>query len=356
MSSVEAGYVMSTYSGGRSTVSFIADAVSGPCELYVVLARMLPSGNVVIEWVSPNQTPLMAVGRSEHTVTLPIEVQFEPGEWMVAAIHQCGAGNPRPLMGKLMSDIPRPGALHPPQQKMHITSAAPLTAGATIAKASQVFTSRNLPWIGIGQVQYTGDAPPRTLYDDFDRPDNNDVGPNWVKVTDRKPRILENTFAFRGNDDGTAHAIYGMPLAYDSLRVEAEIGHTTNSRGSAILFRCDASVSVGMALSVVDNSASLHRKSGGVWTQVASISISNIAGDVWRVEASQNGAAQWVYTAFCQEDAVGEFVPRLQWVDTAGVVPVGAGYRYCGLGVSRASFANSNSWRWFRAVDTVIQA
>lgn len=111
-----------------------------------------------------------------------------------------------------------------------------------------------------------------------------------------------------------------------------------------------------MALSVVDNSASLHRKSGGVWTQVASISISNIAGDVWRVEASQNGAAQWVYTAFCQEDAVGEFVPRLQWVDTAGVVPVGAGYRYCGLGVSRASFANSNSWRWFRAVDTVIQA
>ncbi|WP_033189285.1 hypothetical protein [Rhodococcoides fascians] len=332
-----AAYIQSNYAEGRSTVTFKTGAVSSPCALHVVVARMLPSGDAEVAWVSANLTPTMPSGKVEWSVAAPTDIPFDELEHMVVGVHQIGEGNVRPLAAIERDQYARSAESFPPQQAMNFVFSSAITTGSIIPKSGQIFSTPFLLWIGIGQRLYSGDPLPRSFFDNFGGTDL-----NWTKVGGGAATITGGMFAYSGSNDRRAFYYYPQPLAYADQRVEAYCS-APNGVDQGMMLRGNAAGSSFFALSLTNNSAALRQ-----WTSASESgytalgSYSGSTGDTyWALEAIGD-----VLTAYQRVD--GEWIPRIQFVG-AGLL----GGRYSGLYTNRAFFANSGRWDNYQARDMV---
>lgn len=333
-----AAYIQSNYAVGRATISIKTGAVTSPCALYVVVLRMLPSGDCEVAWVSPNQTPLMPLGKVEWDVTAPSDIPFDELEQMVIGVHQVGAGNVRPLAGIERDFYTRSAVSFPPQQAMNFPFSSVMTQGSVIAKGSQQFASNFLMWCGIGQRLYSGDPLPRTHTDDF-----SGTVLAWTKIGTANARILNGMFAYQSTTDLKSFYYYPQPLAYGDQRVEA-FAANVNSRDQGMMCRGNAAGSSFFALVLDDGGAALRQ-----WTAVGESSNTLLgsysgptSGTYWAIEAIGT-----VLTAY-QRDTSGTWIPRIQ------IMGVGLqSGRYAGLFCDGALFGASGSWDNFYARDMV---
>lgn len=362
VNSMESAYILSNYAVGRSTVTFAVDEVSGsPCALYVYISRMLSNGDTQIEWVSPNQTPLMTTGRAERTITLPgiEEIQFDIGEYMIVSVHQFGAGTVRPLMGIEKTQISRSSDLFPPQQKMHFIRSSTPAVGDKIAKDNHVFNSNWVPWVGIGQRLFTGDPIPRRWYDDF----NNrvDLGNKWTQVGDKAVFLYDGYFQFEKglfNQDGAARAIYNQPMNYDDQRVTAQaVGNKTfgemNVEPAKLTYMSNANGKTFCSLDVRKDSVTIARMVNNVPATLAGpYNVSNIIGDWFKVEVIKNGA-NTIHSVYKKSQNGTVWSMLLQYVDAGSIISSGEGFRYCGASTQRNNFNTSGGWNNWLAEDAV---
>lgn len=337
---VEGAFIRCLYNGGRKVVSYIPDAVSSPCELYLVVGRMLDSGDVKIEWVSPNQTPEITATRGERSVELPAEVMFELGETAFVGIHQRGSGNRRPLLGIEAVEIPRPATVWPPQVNAQFVTSAPLSAGVTLAAGSLGFTSRKTPYLSLGKASVTGDPIKLVFFEDFE----SGMPAALARMSARYATVANGVFKVDGMDDGLRRYIYGQKLNYDSQLVTGRIRQPT-SVAARLLLRSDANNSSYVSLSVTTSAISIVRWTGGVnSTIIASLQTSVADNDELRIKAVGN-----VYTA--ERKIAGEWVAVLTHTDTANTLPSGPAYRYTGLGTDRQSWTDGGGWGDWQAED-----
>ncbi|OZD65158.1 hypothetical protein CH263_13530 [Rhodococcus sp. 06-1059B-a] len=331
-----AAYIQSNYAVGRATIAFKVGAVASPCDMYIVVMRMLSDGNVEIAWVSPNQTPLISTGKATWSVTAPEDIPFDELEQMVIGIHQIGTGNVRPLAAIEKDQYPGSAETFPPQQAMNYSYSTALTAGSIIPKSGQVFTSQFLIWVGIGQRLYSGDPLPRSFVDDFGG------AFTWTKVGSATAGIRDGRFSYFDSNDLKSFYYYPQPLAYADQRVEAYCSGP-NSREQGMMLRGNAAGSSFFALVVTNNTAEIRQ-----WTSKSESGYTALGG-----YSGATGASYWAL------EAIGSVLTAYQLVDNAWIpriqIPgVGlTGGRWTGLFCDRAAFANSGEWDGYSARDMV---
>lgn len=362
VNSMESVYILSNYAVGRATVTFAVDAVTGtPCPMYVYISRMLTApgsaGDVQIEWISPNQTPLMTNGRAERTITLPgiEEIQFDIGEYMVITIHQFGTGTVRPIIGLEYEQIGRSSDLFPPQQKMHFIRSSLPAVGDKIAKANQIFNSNFVPWVGIGQRLYTGDPLPRVWYDDFNN--RADLGNKWTMVGDQPVFLYDGYFQYLKGafiTAGTARAIYNQPMNYDDQRVIGQaVGNKQygemNVEPAKLTYRSNANGKTFCSLDVRSDGVTLARMVNNTpYVMQGPYSITNIPGDWFKVEVIDN-----VHSVYKKAQNGPAWSFLFSFVDTGYVISTGEGFRYCGASTQRSGLNTSGGWNNWQAEDAV---
>ncbi|MGW6623696.1 hypothetical protein ACWF99_20930 [Nocardia sp. NPDC055002] len=338
--SLEGAFIRCLYSGGRKVVSYIPDAVTSPCELYVVVGRMLDNGDIKIEWVSPNQTPLITGARGEQTVEMPAELMFEQGESAFVGIHQRGGGNRRPLLGIEAVDIPRPATVWPPQVNAQFSTSSLLSAGVTLAAGTLSFASRRTPYISIGKASVTGDPVKLSFFEDFE----NGMPTALVRMSARFATTADGVFQVDGMDDGLRRYLYGQKLNYDDQMVTGRI-RTPSDFSARLFLRSDAANSSYVSLSVTSSAIVIVRwTSGSNGTALAALQTS--VGDNVEVRLRAVGN---VYTA--ERKIGGVWTAVLVHTDTANTLPSGPAYRYTGLGTERQSWTDGGGWGDWQAED-----
>lgn len=332
-----AAYIQSNYAVGRATISVKLGAVTSPCELYVVLMRMLPNGDAEVAWVSPNQTPLLSLGKVEWNVTAPNDILFDELEYMIPGVHQIGTGNVRSVAAIEKDQYARSAESFPPQQAMNFTYSAAFAAGSVIPKGSQSFGTAFLLWAGVGQRLVSGDPLPRQHTDNF----NNTF--IWTKIGSATAGITDGMFAYKSTNDLKSFYYYPQPLAYADQRVEV-FASGVNGVEQGVMCRGNAAGSSFFALVLTSSAAALRQ-----WTEIGEstyTSLGSYSGSTtdtyWAIEAIGD-----VLTAYQQ---VGEdWIPRIQYVG-AGLLSG----RYIGLFCDRATFTNSGRFDNFTARDMVV--
>lgn len=331
-----AAYIQSNYAVGRATISVKLGAVTSPCELYVVLMRMLPDGDAEVAWVSPNQTPLLSLGKVEWNVTAPNDILFDEGEYMIGGVHQIGTGNARSIAAIEKDQYARSAESFPPQQGMNFTYSSAISNGSIVPKNSQTFETPFLLWVGIGQRLLSGDPLPRSHIDNF----NNTF--IWTKIGSATAGITDGMFAYKDSNDLKSFYYYPQPLAYGDQRVEV-FASGVNGVEQGVMCRGNSAGSSFFALVLADGGAALRQ-----WTAAGESSYTSLGSYIgsttntyWAIEAIGD-----VLTAYQQ---VGEdWIPRIQYVG-AGLLSG----RYTGLFCDRAFFANSGRFDNFYGRDMV---
>ncbi|QIS16589.1 hypothetical protein [Nocardia arthritidis] len=338
---LEATFIRCLYDGPRQVVTYIPDAVAGdPCELYVVVGRLLDTGNIKIEWVSDNQTPNITKSRFERSITMPKEIVFATGDTAFIGIQQRGSGVPRPLMAVASAEIPRAADVWPPRLKARFASGAVLTAGSVIANGSFDFTGTMVPYVSLGRAIVTG--PPRklVLFEDFE----NGMPSTLARMSSTYATVEGGVFVVWGGTDGIRRYIYARNLNYDDQMVSGRVRGPATQAG-LLMVRSDATNSSYVALAVGSKGAGLLRfVNGETYSQLAVTTTPVADNDEVRVKAVGN-----VFTA--ERKINGTWTQFLSYTDTDKVLPTGPAYRYTGLGLSRASWVNSNGWDYWKAED-----
>ncbi|GAB4582313.1 hypothetical protein [Nocardia sp. IFM 10818] len=339
---VEGAFIRCLYSGPRKVVSYIPDAVSAPCELYVIVGRMLPNGDIKIEWVSPNQTPEITGSRVERTVELPEALVFEQGETAFIGIHQRGGGNRRPLLGIEAADIPRPPSVWPPQLNAEFPTSSLLTAGSVLAAGHLSFASRRIPYLSFGKASVAGEPIRLMFYENFD---SNVMPTSMVRLSARYAYISgDGVFRVHGMDDGLRRYLYGQKLNYDDMMVTGRI-RDPNDRGARLFIRSDAGNNSYVSLTVTSAAVHITRWTAAeTATVLASIATPVVNNDELRIRAVGN-----VYTV--EKNIAGTWTSILTHTDTANALPKGSSYRYTGLGNERSSWVDGGGWTEWKAED-----
>ncbi|MFR9750499.1 hypothetical protein ACL02S_05635 [Nocardia sp. 004] len=338
---MEGAFIRCLYSGGRKVVSYIPDAVSSPCELYVVVGRMLDSGDIKIEWVSANQTPEITASRVERTIELPSELVFEQGETAFVGIHQRGSGNRRPLLGIEAADIPRPPTVWPPQLNAQFPTSSVLSAGVTLAAGTLDFTSRKIPYVSFGKSSSTGDPIKLKFFEDFE---SGGMPSALVRLSARVAKVSDGVFVVSGLDDGLRRYLYGQRLNYDDHMVTGRLRNPTD-QGARLFVRSDAANSSYVSLTVTSGSLSIVRWTGGETASVlASVQTTTADNDEFRIKAVGD-----VFTA--EKKIGGVWTQVLTHTDSGNALPKGSSYRYTGLGTTRYSWVNGGGWGDWKAED-----
>lgn len=357
--SMESAYILSNYAVGRSTVTFAVEAVSGtPCPLYVYISRMLPNGDLQIEWISENQSLSMSGGRAEKTLVLPgiEEIPFDIGEYMIVSIHQFGSGSIRPIMGIERSQINRASDLFPPQQKMNFIRSSLPSVGDKIAKDTQLFSSNWIPWVGIGQRLLTGDPLPRVWYDDFNR---GELGNKWSQVGNQPVYLIDGYFQYRSGifiDAGTARAVYSQPMNYDDQRVTGQaVGNKTygelNTEPAKLIYRSGPNGRTFCSADIRENSVTIARMLNNVPTTLyVNNNVTNVHGDWFKAEVIDN-----VHSVYKKSQYGTVWVLVAQHVDGARTIDSGENFRYCGASTQRVGLNTSGGWGNWLAEDAVEQ-
>ncbi|MEU3476405.1 hypothetical protein [Rhodococcus sp. NPDC006774] len=341
---VEAVFIPAEYPGPRGTITFIAEAVTSPCPLQVVVGRMRSDGKPVIEWVSPNQTGIMSNGRIEYTVTMPDDLLFADGENMWAGIHQYGSGTVRALFGKEYADIPRSGDQYPPQAKHSIASSSSLSGsvGSVIETSSLSFTSRFLPWIGVGQ-RFTTVVVPRQFSDPF----SDAMSSRWSQKSTQPAAISGGYFTVSGLNDGVRRYLWSQPLSSDDQSVEGVIGTGVSAKYQRLILRSNPSNTQYVALTISSGGVTLDLVSSESYTGLATNAHSVATGTTYRVSAIDN-----LFQVEMKTSGSSTWTVLFTYLDSGNAIPRGEGYRYVGIGVERQPFAvNSGNWDSWRAAD-----
>ncbi len=338
--SLEGAFIRCLYSGGRKVIGYIPDAVSSPCELYVVVGRMLDNGDIKIEWVSPNQTPLITGARGEQTVEMAAELMFEQGETAFVGIHQRGGGNRRPLLGIEAVDIPRPATVWPPQLNAQFFTSSLLSAGVALAAGTLSFGSRRTPYISIGKSSVVGDPIKLSFFEDF----QNGMPTALVRMSARLATTAGGIFQVDGLDDGLRRYLYGQRLNYDDQMVTGRLRYPSDFSGRLFL-RSDAGNNSYMSLSATRWAITIGRWTNGS-NHTALAALETPIGDDVQLRFKAVGN---VYTAERMIDGVWTAV--LVHTDTANTLPSGPAYRYTGLGTERQSWTDGGGWGDWQAED-----
>ncbi|MFI5775971.1 hypothetical protein [Nocardia sp. NPDC051570] len=338
--SMEGAFIRCLYDGGRRVVTYIPDDVSNPCELYVVVGRMLDTGDVKIEWVSENQTPLITNSKFERSVQLPEDVVFSTGETAFVGIQQRGSGNPRQLLGIPSVDIPRAPEVWPPQIKSSFASSSALIAGTVIPRNGLRFTSIYTPYLALGKALVTGNPVKLIFFEDFEE----GMPESLVRMSPLYATVEKGVFVAWGGDDGLRRYIYGRNLNYDDQMVTGRIRNPTG-RVSWLVLRSDVGNKSCVALCINQGGVSLCRVTGATtFTSLASVGIAIADDTEIRLRAVGN-----VFTAEKKSDGVWRSI--LTYPDTDNVLPKGSAYRYVGLGTERNSWVNGGGWGDWKAED-----
>lgn len=343
INTLEGGFVRCLYSGGRGIVTYIPDAVSSPCELYIVVGKMLSNGDVQILWVSANQTPLISATRFERTVELPSELVFSTGDSAVLFVHQRGSGNVRPLLGLNMSDIPRAPTVFPPQVQVRFPQSSVMSAGTVLAANTLDFTSRRVPYLALGKSLVTGDPIKLIFMDDFNTPPLKAV---FAKISTQAAEVGDGVFRVSGGTDGVRTYLYAQSLNYDDQMVSGMVV-SPSGRVARLLIRCTSDAQTGIALTVFNNQMVIDRISGGSYSALASWSGTIASGTEVRIKVV--GTTSEVITV--ERKVSGVWTSTLTFTDSGNVLPSGENYRYTGLGTERQVFVNGGAWDYWRAED-----
>jgi hypothetical protein len=343
---VEAAFIPAEYPGPRGTITFITEAVSrsSPCALQVVVGRMRSDGKPVIEWVSPNQTGIMSNSRTEHTVTMPEDLLFDLDEKIWVGIHQFGSGTVRALFGIEYVDIPRAGDLYPPQAKNALSSSVSLSGsvGSVIDTASLSFTSRFLPWIGVGQ-RFSALVVPRQFIDPF----TDAMSSRWSQKSTQPATISGGYFAVSGGNDGVRRYLWSQSLSSDDQSVEGVIGTGVNSKFQRLIIRSNPGNTQYVALTVNSSGVTLDLVSSESYTGLATNAHSVATGTTYRISAIGN-----LFQVEMKVSGSSIWTVLFTYLDSGNAIPRGERYRYVGIGVERQPFAvNSGNWDSWRAAD-----
>ncbi|MFD3596219.1 hypothetical protein ACFWU5_26160 [Nocardia sp. NPDC058640] len=337
---LDGAFIRCRYSGGRKVVTFIVDEVSNPCELYVVVGRMVPNGDIRIEWVSPNQTPSIANSRFERSVELPNEVVFDVGETAFIGIHQRGGGNPRPLLGTNSTDLPRAPSAWPPRPSARFATSAALVAGSTLAAGSMSFNSNSVPYVALSKSLIAGPPSKLVYYENFD---SGSLPVALGRVSSLPATVSGGVFVVSGGSDGIRRYLYGQTLNYDDVMVTGRI-ISPSVRHAWLMLRSTPDNKRFVSLNVTQSIISICKYDNGVWTALSSVEIAIVSGDVVRLRATNN-----LFTA--QRKTASGWDDVLTYTDTTGTLPTGPGTRYTGLGNERADWVNGGGWDYWKAED-----
>lgn len=352
---IEGVWIQSKYSAGRATVSFfIGSGLSSRPPLYVYVGRMTETGDLVVEYVSADQTPIITNQLQLVNITMPEDILFGFGEWMFVGIHQVGSGTRRDIYCNEMTELPLDPDAFPKQQKMHFTSTTPLTAGSTLPKASQLYTSAFVPWVGIGVRLRTGDPLPRAWFDPFD----DAMSSRWQSVATAGVLRLKSDdgrAGFNGTTDGTQRSVFKERVAYDDIIGEwSPVGMT--ARIQSFIYHSDSGGKTYMSIEQDATSTTICRYAAGVRTALAPIAdtpndaayrvtVGLVDGkEVHVVEKKAAGAAEWVPAVSYAEPSAGALGTR------------GSGFRYGGLECRRSNFASSGDFDYWSLRDNVVLA
>lgn len=337
---VEGAYIRCRYSGGRRIVTYIPDAVSGsPCDLYVVVGRVLDGGDIRVEWVSDNQTPQITTSRFEQSVEIPDDIVFEAGETAFVGVHQCGSGTVRPLLGTTLTDLPRPATALPPRPTARFTSSTALTAGGVLASGALGYSSSSVPYVALSKK--LGDLASAKLrfYEDF----RTGLPTVFARMSPLAATVSNGVFVVSGGTDGIRRYLYAQRLDYDDQMVTGRIVDPT-VRHAWLMLRSSPDNRIFVSLNVTQSAVALYQYAAGTWTGLTSVDTPVANGDVVRLRVV--GA---VYTAQRRTDGI--WTDLFTYTDTANTLPIGPGHRYTGLGNERASFVNGGGWDYWKAED-----
>ncbi|TFI40259.1 hypothetical protein E4P29_25445 [Rhodococcus sp. 1R11] len=355
---VEGVWIQSKYSAGRATVSFfIGSGLSSRPPLYVYIGRMTEDGVLVIEWVSPDQTPIISNALQLVNVTMPEDLLFGFGEWMFVGIHQVGTGSRRALYCNSQPNLPLDPDAFPRQQKVHFTSTSPLTVGATLPKTSQLYSSPFVPWVGIGVRLRKGDPQPREWFDPFDE----SMSSRWTSVLSvgglYRLTASGGRAGFSGTTNGTQRSLYKERVAYNDVVGEWSPVEMSVQIQSYI-YHSDSGGKTYMSVEQNLTTTTLCRFAGGTRTVLDTIADTPEAAgyrvtvglddddkEIHVVEKNAVGTTTWVPVASYTEPTPGALGTR------------GAGFQYGGLECRRGGFAvNSGKFDYFGLRDNVVLA
>ncbi|MFR9750500.1 hypothetical protein ACL02S_05640 [Nocardia sp. 004] len=338
---LEGAYIRCRYSGGRKIATFMVEAVSSaPCELYVVVGRVQDNGDIRIEWVSDDQTPLITNSRFEHSVELPAEILFDVGESAFVGIQQCGSGAVRPLLGITTTDLPRAATAWPPRPTARFAASAPLAAGTTVAAGTLAFSSNSVPYVALSKELVTGDPVKLVFYQDFD---TGAIPTAFARMSSLAATVSGGVFVVSGSTDGPRHYLYAQQLNYSDHMVTGRIINPT-VRHAWLVLRSTADNKSFVSLNVTQNALVLYRYTDGTWTSLTSVATTVTSGEVLRVKAI---GTEYI----AQRKTSSGWVDVLTYTDTGNSLPSGPGYRYTGLGTERASWVNGGGWDYWKAED-----
>ncbi|WP_156910660.1 hypothetical protein [Nocardia mangyaensis] len=337
---VELAFIRCRYNGGRKIVTYLPEAVANPCELYVLVGRVLADGNLRIEWVSDDQTPLITGSRSERSVELAEEVVFEVGETAFVGIHQRGTGNPRPLLGVADAGVTRQATAWPPRGNARFTIASTITAGTTIAAGTLDFTSLDVPYVALSKSLIVGDAPKRVLYEDFQ---HGSIPQAFARMSSVEATVVNGVFVVSGGADGARRYLNAQPLNYDDQRVTGTV-IGPSARHAWLMLRSAPDNRYFVSANVTQSAIGLYRYSDGTWTALSSTDITVASGTAVRLSAVGD-----VFTVQCRTE--GSWIDVLTYTDTDSTLPKGSDYRYTGLGTERSAWINGGGWDDWKAQD-----
>ncbi|MEW1933122.1 hypothetical protein AB0362_13115 [Rhodococcus sp. NPDC079359] len=351
---VEGVWIQSKYSAGRATVSFfVGSGASSRPPLYVYIGRMAENGDLLIEYVSPNQTPIITNQIQLVNVTMPEDLLFDFGEWMFVGIHQVGSGTRRAVYCNEMSELPLDPDTFPKQQKVHFTSTSAIAAGSTLPKASQLYSSPFVPWVGIGVRLRTGDPLPRSWFDPF----TESMSDTWVavQVVGGLYRLVADAgqARFNGTTDGTQRSLFKDRVAYDDIVGEwSPVG--LNARIQSYIYHSDSGGKTYMSIEQDAATTTICRfipTGRTVLSTIADtpdgaayrVTVGLVSGkEVHVVEKKAPGTTEWVAAVSYTEPTAGALGTR------------GAGFRYGGLECRRSNFATSGKFDYWSLRDNVI--
>ncbi|MFC4126447.1 hypothetical protein [Nocardia rhizosphaerae] len=334
-------YIRSRFDGGRQLVTYMVDAAPGdPCALYVVVGRVLESGDIRIEWVSADQTPLITNSRFEHSVEMPVDLVFDTGESVFIGVHQCGPGAVRPLLGIPATESPRPATAQPARAAATFAAATPPAVGERLAESTLDFSSGDIPYVGLSKKLLGGDPPKLIRYEGFDR---GVIPTSFARMTALPAGVAAGVFVVSGGTDGVRRYLYARSMNYDDHMVTGCVIDPT-VRHAWLMLRSGPGNTEFVSLNVVQNSIAIYRYAGGTWTQLSAVETTVNSGDVLRIKAIGN-----VYLA--QRRIGGDWVDVVTYIDADGILPSGRAHRYAGLGNERVSWVNGGGWDFWKVED-----
>ncbi|WP_156394518.1 hypothetical protein [Rhodococcus sp. Leaf233] len=353
---VEGVWIKATYSAGRATVSFFitTNIFTTSADMYVYFGRMTETGDLKIDYVSPNQKPILTNSAQLVTVTAPADILYAYEEWMFVGIHQVGSGTPRDLYCNETPALTLDPDSFPRQQKMHFTLSSVLAEGSTLPKASQLYSSPLVPWVGIGVRLRTGDPLPREGFDPFDEQMTSD---RWTTVAFAGvggPSVSGGVAKFSGTTNGTQRALFKERMAYDDVVGEwGVVG--PSSQIQSYVYHSDSGGKTYMSIEHTSTSTTICRFVNGARTALAPIA-DTPDGVAYRVTV---GLVDGKEVHLVEKKAAGttEWVPAVSYTEpTAGALGTrGSGFRYGGIEVRRGGFAvNSGGFDYWSLRDNVV--